>query len=503
MKAIRWALGMALALVLAPTAEGEATIAGGKARASCYLVFDDIDANRGNTGFECVDGAACDADGTVNNSCDILVTACAFDGGVGGCTPQPVTRYTGPAVNKGLIELPPTGVTTRTCAAQSTVRVGPIRGKKKVKKQNLIVRAVTTGNPKSDANKIKLRCKKASTTSTTMPGCPNNPAGGPRQLTYTVADSGTDLDTGQSGISHNFPIITGASIHACLSGCDASTDSTCQATGPTGQGSLNGTTLGPPLPLFASNIAVCVINNFVDPMVQGVYDLATGTFDATATPIRLDSEVFQTNRDKVCPECRNNRCDSGPRMGAACQVEGSVRVRNDGQGVNQVYQLSSSCPPGPPQGSRTGVVSVNLPITTGVATMPGTGGGSAGQVCPGQTVHDVCNSFGTTCSVQCESTPDTKGGMNQWCCGDAQSTPCFPTAASSGEPSHTITREGAPVAATPVWPDPTYPKTANNAKVAAVFCIGDTGEPAINVVAGLPGPGAVIFNGTQTVFGNP
>jgi hypothetical protein len=178
-------------------------------------------------------------------------------------------------------------------------------------------------------------------------------------------------------------------------------------------------------------------------------------------------------------------------------------VRNDGQGVNQVYQLSSSCPPGPPQGSRTGVVSVNLPITTGIATMPGTGGGSPAQVCPGQTVHDVCNSFGTTCSIQCENVPDTKGGMNQWCCGDAQSTPCFPTAASSGEPNHAIVREGAAVAPTPLWPDPTYPKTATNAKVAAVFCIGDTGEPAINVVAGLPGPGAVIFNGTQEVRSAP
>jgi hypothetical protein len=455
---------------------------------------------------QCSDGdPTCDQDGVCNGTCQFAVSLCLNQSGDPACVPPfppqglKAVRVRGPAKRLGLT---PPALDSADCGPALQVPVELRRRGRRPGKKKLKVVAISPAKPKRDPDVLKLACL-PNPDCVAPPTVCENPSGGPTELVYTIADTGTDLDTGQSGISHNFPIIAGARLSMCLSDCDGSTDSVCQASGPTGQGTVNGATLGPPLPLFASNIAVCVVNNFVDPAVQGVYDVATGTFDGTATPIRLNSEVFQTNRDKVCPECRNNRCDSGPRMGAACQVEGSVRVRNDGQGVNQVYQLSSSCPPGPPQGSRTGTVSVTLPLTTGTATMPGTGGGSPVQVCPGQTVHDVCGSFSTTCSVPCGNVPDTKGGMNQWCCGDAQSTPCFPTAANSAEPNHTITREGAAVAATPPWPDPTYPKTATDAKVAAVFCIGDTGEPAINVVAGLPGPGAVIFNGTQEVRSGP
>jgi hypothetical protein len=41
-----------------------------------------------------------------------------------------------------------------------------------------------------------------------------------------------------------------------------------------------------------------------------------------------------------------------------------------------------------------------------------------------------------------------------------------------------------------------------NASTVATFCIASSGSSTIDQVAGLPGPGAVTFNGTQTWLGN-
>jgi hypothetical protein len=52
---------------------------------------------------------------------------------------------------------------------------------------------------------------------------------------------------------------------------------------------------------------------------------------------------------------------------------------------------------------------------------------------------------------------------------------------------------------TPAWPDPTYPKTVDDASVATTFCIPATESVIVNNVAGLSGPGHSILPGPASV----
>jgi hypothetical protein len=431
------------------------------------------------------------------------MTICGFQTDIPGCTPVAITKFGGNGasllVTDGVL-----GLSAPGCATGPSSLTIQIKGKKKKAKKKILLKAVASGaRPKADNNKVTFVCAKEDIVP--IIECPNNPAGGPRQLDYTIAATGTDLDTGFSGVSHNFPVIEGAKLSLCLTECDASTNPICKASGPTGNGSLNGATFGPPLPLFAAGVPVCVENRFRDPAVQGTINLVKGTFesqvDGTPTPVALLSDVYNTSPTQVCPKCSGGAigargtCDSGPNATRQCTVGGQVRVRNDAAGINELYRLSADCPPGGQQGSRAGTVTVILPVTTGTDSRTGR--------CPGQlNIDDQCGTFGATCSVNCDGQPDTKGGINQWCCSDSSRRPCFPTAANSGEPNHAIVRTGSVSIPQPAWPDPTYPKVGDNAKTAATFCIGDTGSSTVNVVAGLPGPGAVIFNGRQEWLAN-
>src|SRR5262249_28271389 len=161
-------------------------------------------------------------------------------------------------------------------------------------------------------------------------------------------DHDTDLDNGYTGASHNFPIIAGSKLHLCLTGCDDTSTADCVATGSTSQGdfsrtSLNGPTLGPPLPLYTANAPVCVVNRFHDSVVTAKLNLQSGTFDQSDTPIVLDSDVYLTNSVNLCPECLNGKCSDGPSQGKSCTVQGTDIANVNGQ--KHTYQLSSDCLP--------------------------------------------------------------------------------------------------------------------------------------------------------------
>ena len=508
MKISRLAVLLALSLPLAGPTSAGARCSGGSGSTDCYLEFDGGTCSgtfHGKPSIECVDGdPSCDTDGQANGVCTFSITVCEAQTDVSGCTPQALKKIKKlPLTVK--VNLPPTGVSTPTCASPTTITV-KLKGKKhKPAHKKIGVLAIASDGTK-DKNIFFLGCS-GSTTSTTMPPggakCANNPAGGPREIDFTTLNHGTDLDTGVSGASHNFPVIAGAGFKMCLTGCDASTP-TCMGSGSTGNGSLNGPTFGPPLPLFAAGVPVCVINQYAASTVQGMNNIQTGTLDATATPILLSSIVFNTSANQVCPRCGSgavgstSTCDSGPNKGNKCTVEGTVPVVNSGAGVNAMYSLSHDCPPGPPQGSRTGAIPISLPITTATSQKTGS------KPCPGQLADDTCSNSGSTCSVDCSATPDEKGGTNQCCCSNANRTPCFPTAAVCGAEDHAIVRTGSPVPPTPAFsaPDTNYPKMATEVKSVATFCIASSGSTVIDGVSGLPGPGAVIFNSTVTVLGN-
>ena len=85
--------------------------------------------------------------------------------------------------------------------------------------------------------------------------------------------------------------------------------------------------------------------------------------------------------------------------------------------------------------------------------------------------------------------------LNQFCCSGDQSTPCFPTSPQSGIGQ--IVRMGSPA---PI-PGP-YPATTQKGTLVATFCEAATHSNVIDTSTGLPGPGALILRGTQTLQPN-
>lgn len=499
----------AVALVLVWAAASSATVSGGGSKkADCYAEFQGITATgkfQGKPRVDCADGdPTCDTDGKADGQCTFAITVCAAvqDPALPQCTPPSSVTFTKNTANLPL----PSGV---GCAATAGSVVVPLKhGKKKDKPGKLKVVLIAEGpaRPKFDRNTIFLRCLPSNGGGGGDKTCANNPAGGPRELDMVEAASGGDLDNGTTGISHNFPIPQGATLKYCLSDCDGASQPVCQATGPTGKGSLNGETFGPPLPLFSSNVPVCVVNRFADPANKAVVNVQTGIFDATATPIHLKSDVYLTNSPPkdVCPICTGSSigatgtCDSGPNQGKSCTVEGIVFVNNPPSVVNKKYTLSSSCPPDPAQFKAT--LDITLPLTndpTKPSTLAANAAGSS--PCPGQKQHDGCS--GTPCNVDCSATKPLRGGINQLCCASDGTTPCFPTSPQSG--SQPIVRTGAVTPPTPSWvPNATTKATAENNVLAATFCEPATGSSIIDTTAGLAGPGALLLSGTATFVGN-
>ena len=275
-------------------------------------------------------------------------------------------------------------------------------------------------------------------------------------------------------------------LRLCLAGCDASTNPQCaEDQGATEQ--VNGATFGSPIPLLAAGIPVCLVNRFASPkLTDGQANVQDGSVDVA---MHLLSDVVLSSSNQICPRCsgsdlgRAGTCDTGARQGQACRTDGVVTVA--GAPGNSRYTLSSDCRPATPP---AGTLNITLPLTTGTSMLAGP------RPC-GATQDDGCQSG--TCSAMCTGAAcasmttdgqcvDRKGGVSQLCCSNDTTTPCFPTAGGG-----IIVRMGTAAAPMPPWPDPTYPKSADAALVAT-FCEGATGTAAVDLVTGLPGPGALI-----------
>jgi hypothetical protein len=458
----------------------------------------------------CTDGdPTCDADGAANGTCDFKIRGCINIPDVAGCTLRPIkkVKFKTPHAKNLIVLTPVSGQATSACGAFVDWQV-PLKKKgKKPGKRNIIAMALADVKPagqNKDKDKIQFvcnpcttgNCSGGGTTTTTLGNC-SNPQGGPDQMTLTIGNTGNDLDTGFTGQSHNFLNVSGSQLKFCLTGCDASTNSTCQAAGSAqAADSLNGPAFGAPLPLFSAGVAVCVVNRFQDTQIQGVVNVATGAFDGTATPLGLLSDTYQGTSNQVCPKCVSGKCDSGKNQGANCQVDGTVVVNNPPNVNNVTYNLSKSCLPA--TSNLLGTPNVKLPLTTGTSTLSGNANGN-GFPCPGQSKHDECS--GGTCTADCSAKPDPKGGINQTCCagGGAAGLPCFPTAPGT---AGMIARTGSAATPTPAWPDPTYPKSASGT-LASTFCIPATGSTTVDATAGLAGPGASLLAGTVQFTKNP
>jgi hypothetical protein len=317
--------------------------------------------------------------------------------------------------------------------------------------------AVSNERPRRDRDRVRLECLPCGA-KPAVAACLANGTG-PSELRLRAASSGTDLDNGWSGISHNFPVVADSTLHFCLTGCDTSGDPTCEAHGATGPGSPNGATFGPPLPLLAAGVPVCVTNRFRDPTIDGIANLASGEIDAT---VNLLSDVFLTSAGRVCPQCSGGAvggrgvCDSGAREGSVCTVEGVVEVSG-----NRTYHLSSSCLPA---GTPTGTLDLALPLTTGTSTLAGPKpcrGAAYDSGCPGGGCGSECT--GSACVARTEDGRciDAKGGLSQLCCDQDTTLSCFPTAPGD---AGRIERSGAATA-----PGASYPNVVQETLVAT-FC---------------------------------
>lgn len=430
-----------------------------------------------------------------NGVCVFTVSACT-NGTVPGCTPANVTSIKA----KGLPS-PATLGTSNTCGATATFTI-PLGGKRKTRSRTLKMKTKTTdGRPKVDQDSLKLTCQRTCSGGARV--CSKNPQGGPDQLSLVVGENDTDLDNGWTGVSMNFPTPSSSRLDLCMSNCDTSTDSTCDLAGTTGDNSLNGAVFGPPLPLLANNVPVCVINRYSG-NVAGTYDLATGEGHFQ---VNLASEVYFTDSAKVCPRCTggskvgdSGTCDTGKNAGKACKIESILRVQQS-TAANKSFELTRDCPP--TVTTPDGVLDIKLPLTTetsgplnnGISIPCGQEPSNPKALvaqdndCTGQCVEGNCTGLACVRKNADGICVDDKGGLSQMCCSNRTTLPCNPVG---------ITRTGKRGIPQPAWPDPTYPKSGPGT-MAAVFCESATNNQLVNSSTGLPGPGALILPGITTV----
>jgi len=189
-----------------------------------------------------------------------------------------------------------------------------------------------------------------------------------------------------------------------------------------------------PLPILNGPLSTCVVN-VIATDAGGTGDITTGT---TSVNIPLASRVYLTgNSASPCPKCIASTCVGGLNNGGSCSAGGNT------------LGTSQDCPPANSTWLATLSVGLN-PLTTGAATKTG----AAGNFCPSPPATDP------------QQTGGAFGKTNAQCIKEV------------GSPAGDL-RNGAP----------------HPSKLASVFCIPKTGNPAIDPAANLPGPGAFSITG--------
>lgn len=472
---------LAMPLLVGMATSSRADVVGGGSTTGCFLTFRGLDATdrkRQRDVISCEDGAPCDADGAANGSCNFAFTACAHQE-TDGCTPATVVKYKRRKQGKlrSVLDLPPPPVATAMCGGESSVTVKRRKPGQPLPRLTILAKG---DDGRVDRNVLAFECRPS--------GCPPNPAGGPGSMTFNIQTEGSDLDSGWTGVAHGFPVPP-ARVTVCLSNCDGSTDSICDGQAATGPGTLNGNTLGPPIPLLTTGVPVCLLNRYRGDLSGISADVRTGAFDGV---IPLTTGIFVTRTDKVCPRCIDKVCDSGGNEGGRCEPDAELTV-SQGTGSKK-YQLSRDCPPG----GFPANLQIDLKLTTGtdsrtsadcdvtnlgpckVAYRPqpqGCGSCTAPCTLGGASCVNLISDPNNPGATICQ---DSKRGTSQVCCENDPTQPCFPDV---------LTRSGVPAA--PV-DDGTGTRTATEV-FAGTFCVPGSGTCTVDGLTGLPGLGAVIL----------
>ena len=495
MKTLSRAL-LVVALVVATAAQA-AVVVGGKGKADCYTGLDVTSDINSPITIKPTSATANACDG----KCTFKVRACVGLSEPTKCTPTALGSLT----TTPALPAPPTLGPANDCGAEQEVVLTLSGKKKRAKTKYKLVGVATDAKPKKDKDRIKLTCLANPSNDGCEPPCPDtcsNPDGGPTQVVLTTGTQGSDLDNGWTGNSLNFPLVPNSKIGLCVTDCNGTDDTSCTLCGKVGAGTISGTTFGAPLPLFASNVPVCVISRWRSD-IHGTADEATG--DMTLN-VKLFSDVYLTSRDDVCPQCKNGKCNaaSGTNAGKDCTVDATLPVYVSSSRTD-MYDLSSTCVYSTPP---TATLKIDFaPLTSdmpaalvgptpckrkpgeprGVPPQPDQcGAGGCGTECTGTAcvgrVADPVDPSRTICV-------DSKGGLSQTCCNKKRTQPCHPL-----RDGGSVTRTGRVAIPHPPLPDPTYPKTQDGVLVST-FCIPATGTNTIDSTAGLPGPGVIELPG--------
>lgn len=426
----------------------------------------------------------------------------------------------------------------------------------------------------------------------------------PRERVLEHAD-GADLDIGWTGQSHDLGVVDGAGYVVDLFDCDGpggpntlctvgpscsgdahsacTTDAQCAALG---QGTCRKSQVdvgphcsldlqtacandgdcpgvgnvclhqfhGPPLPLAAGGLSVCVVNVFTED-VTGTRDLATGAGAVrlrekaitylTGTPSRPcpvcggfcaatagSSSRHQCTNDADCADVLSHKCVRDPVCSTGPNVDKQCRPDPPFGGPTTVFgNPSVDCPPDRNADVSNGGLDILFDsVTTGIASMLPTvqcadpsfasktcaGGANNGASC---TLDAQCP--GATCSFQCycggaggsrQSRPNAcdpacVGGPNDTAaCGadsecpggfchpaDCRPDPIAPAALQPYEGACTISHENCFVNAGTTSAGITRAGVVDptDPVSAAVSCIDTTTRPAVDSTGGLPGPVAL------------
>lgn len=270
----------------------------------------------------------------------------------------------------------------------------------------------------------------------------------PSQVPASVAfvgRTGSDLDTGWTGIGHDSQTVDNSALMAGnVSNCDLDTGSptcgqcdllgpisypgpskncvcsnlatpdssslaTCDPNAPScGGGETCTCLLGPPLPISAGAIPVCVVNRLTGP-VTGTANISDSGPNAGEGSVALQLVAAVHNGEAVeqpCPVCLNDptprdgvkggTCKDGVRNGLACDVQGSSQYFGT---------VSIDCPPS--AAKNIGNLSLGFnPATTGETQL------AANRPCtdsPGNNCF--CNTCATAAAEPCNTNADCPGGV--------------------------------------------------------------------------------------------
>ncbi|HLY39165.1 MAG TPA: hypothetical protein VKU61_14065 [Candidatus Binatia bacterium] len=505
-----------------------ALVPGGRVpRADCLAEWQvtrrNVVPSRGSSALDCQDGdPTCDADGQVDGSCTFNVSLCILqnDPMRPECTaPAALTSLRG--LTAGLEH--PASMSRSACGRAMPLTAilrtrrrrvsGPARDPhivpaSQAPSRPVRVHATAVGGGLRDVNRLVLRCVPPPVTCPDARSCPDNDGPlNPNELVLAMGGTGTDLDLGWTGRGHDLPVALGTELHVCLEGCDFLFDPSCDTRIVTGPGTANGALFGPPIPVLANGVPLCLVHEFDDTLFTGgTADLSTGAFTAT---IGLRAKTFLTDPDAICPGCNaGGRCEGGANDGGACRVDRLVLVPGGKFAVG--YAVSRDCPPADDQ--LVDAASVRVPLTTGESQLTPLPGGDGQRPCTAQPAEPVgvppqANGCATTCDARCTGDAcdapghdsasgallciDARGGVGQVCCADDTTRPCFATP---------VTRSGFADVPVPRWDDHNpgeFPKR-NDVEMVGTFCLPATGRAAVDALLGLPGPGALVLPARAT-----